>query len=194
MKKTLSIILALVMACTMIVSVIAAEGGDVDAGTGTGSATQDVTAKFQSGNNVADEVYYVTVAWNVSGDLKYTEGDTTYTWNTTDLTYDEGATAAGTWSGSASVEVTVTNKSNDEITASAAWANEGTIVANCDFGTAQSVDVTSAAEGVEPGDSTNGTEQTGTISATVSVTSGSISADDEKIGTITVTIAPKAAD
>lgn len=189
MKKYFSLILVLVLAFAMAVSAFAADPIQ----SSNGSANQNVEAEYTPGQNVAGKVYYVTVEWTPGGDLKYTDGDTTYTWNTNTLKYENGTKGNGTWSGSATVEVTVKNRSNDAIKATATWEKAASITAaNCAFTNNGVAEVKSAAENVEIGSEQEGTEQSGTITATITGVAGTISETNKQVGSITVTIAPQA--
>ena len=164
MKKYFSLILVLVLAFAMAVSAFAADG---PIKSGSGSADKGIEAGFTAGKNVSSgKVYYVTVEWTSKGDLMYTEGNTTYTWNTSTLTYDEDNQGAGTWTGTATVDVKVTNKSNDAIEATATWENSNNITsAACAFTNGGVMAIGSADEGVLPGSEMKGTEKTGTTTA-----------------------------
>ena len=189
MKKYFSLILVLVLAFAMAVSAFAA---DDPIQSSNGSANQNVEAEYTPGQNVAGKVYYVTVEWTPGGNLKYTDGDTTYTWNTSELKYDEGEKGAGTWSGSATVAVKVTNKSNDAIKATATWEKAANITdATCTFAN-NDAEIKSAADGIEIGSDQKGTEQSDTITATITGVAGTISATNKQVGSITVTIEPQA--
>lgn len=191
MKRTLSIFLAVVLTFALAIPAFAAEDGATDA-EGKGSSSQTVTAEYVGNTEDKDvaTVYYVTVDWNVTSTLKYSDGTTTYTWNTEDTKYVANTEEQG-WTGTATVEITVTNKSNADITATATWANAEDITAECTFANDGKVTVESAAKDVEVADGAKGEAQTGTITATVATPAeGTISENNATVGTITVTIAP----
>lgn len=193
MKKTLSILLAVVLMFAMAIPVFAAEETSSDTITSaTGDSQHAVTAEFDKGSDNSEsvaKVYYVTVDWTVNSTLKYSNGTTTYTWNAEDTQYTSETTGDG-WTGSASVTIKVTNKSNDAITATPSWEAASPIEATCDFNTPK-LDVASAATGVDFASGTlTGAAQNGTITATVNQpTAGSITENNAVVGTITVHIA-----
>lgn len=119
MKKIMSLVLALALVLSMGVTVFAGEAtvGDSTGTIPANSNTVNVTAKYEAGENVsAGTKYLVNVSWNVSGTLTYKDKTKTYTWNTNDMQYQLTHTAeTGTWTGDATVDLTVTNKSNADI-------------------------------------------------------------------------------
>lgn len=196
MKKYLIALLALAMMFALAVPVFAAEESSSETFESLpGDTSQAVKAAYEKGTDNKDDVakvYYVTVDWTVNSTLKYSDGTTTYTWNAEDTKYDKETDGEG-WEGSATVTIKVTNKSNDDITAKATWANEGTIVAPCSFTDNGEIEVESAAKDVDlDSDNLQGAAQTKTITATVDQpTAGTINANDATVGTITVHIAAK---
>lgn len=192
MKKALSILLAATLVLVLPATVLAVD--DVTSGTGTGDTKTNVTATYKENTTGdIDTVYLVNVEWNVNSTLKYSDGETTYTWNAADTKYETGATTGDGWTGDATVGITVTNKSNAAISATASWAAAAPIEAECTFAdNKNSVEIISAADGVTPADNAAGEAKTGTISATVATpTAGTISQNNAPVGTITVSIAPK---
>lgn len=191
MKKFLSAVLALAMMAAMAVPAFAAED---PIKTLPGSATQDVPAEYVPGTDNKDNVevvYYVTVDWTVDSTLKYSDGETTYTWNAIGMQYESETENKG-WSGDATVTIKVTNQSNAAVTATASWAEEGEIEADCDF-TNNAAEIGSAAAGVDIVAGATGTAKDATITAKVATpTAGTIAENDATVGTITVTIAAKA--
>ena len=192
MKKYFSLILVLILAFAMASSAFAADSV-VGKENGTGSSSENVTADYKKEETNAgnvDKVYHVTVAWDVKSTIVYSEGTTTFTWNADDTKY-EATTKDKGWDGTATVNVTVTNKSNDDITATTAWkaAEDITVDATIDQ---PSIDIDSAAKGVEVKDKEAGSAKEGTVEVAVKTpTAGAIAAKDAVIGTVTVTIAPK---
>lgn len=192
MKKALSFILVAVMLLALAVPAFAADNV-ADETTGAGKSEGIVTAEFDEGSDVNDaekvaKTYLVTVDWTIESTLKYSNGTTTYTWNTDDTKY-ESSTAGKGWTGEADVAITVTNKSNDAITAKATWAAAEGITAACEFDKT-TIDVESAAKGVEVADGAEGSAKTGEIKASVATpTEGTISENNATVGTITVAIA-----
>lgn len=193
MKKTLSVILALAMMLTL--TTVAFAEPTLVQGQGNGNSDQEVTATYDPATTSGDTVYYVTVEWNMeSNTLKYSEGDTAYTWNGAEMKYEEVTTTTQPtgqgWEGQAVYTVKVTNQSNAEINAVATWVEANSLTVNCEFDkNNQKLD--SAAEGIEPGDDETGTAQDVTIQATVETPEdGTITEGNTKVGTITVTITP----
>lgn len=190
MKKILSMILALAMILSLGVTAFAA---DVEAGEISGNTSQSVTANYTG--TVAGEIdktYYVKIEWAAGENtLKYTNNQTTYTWDAEHYKYVADNTEdveLNGWSGSAVYTVTVTNQSNatiyatpsvagvDGITASGAYS-EGTVekwAENKLTLTTAAVD----AEGTDltPGNNVTGTPQIGSVKVTVTVTTGAIAA------------------
>ena len=119
MKKVTSLLLALVMALALAVPAFA-EGTTIQPSEGNGS--QNVEATYTAPvNQGGEKVYYFTVTWtkNEKMDLTYTGEDATYTWNGSTMHYEKTVNNADTvgWAGSAGYKVTVTNQSNDDISA-----------------------------------------------------------------------------
>lgn len=193
MKKTISILLALVLVLALSATAFAANSIEPNV-SGTGKATTgDVTASYTDGTTgEVAKAYYVTVSWDVDSSLAYTAGNTTLTWNAEEMKY-EGTTGDGMWSGAATVKVTVTNKSNAAITATAVWNKDTSAGASAEmkFDNA-TVRVESAADGVAVVAGQSGAEKTGTITGTISSgdVSGTISETDAKLGNVTVSFQP----
>lgn len=190
MKKTLSILLAVVLMFALALPVFA-EDNVADASGGAGSADQAVTATYQEGTESTDvaTVYYVTVAWNVDSTLTYYDGTTTYTWNAEETKYVANKPTDNGWTGDATVKITVTNKSNADVKAEAAWADAAGIKAACTFDEATKT-IESAAKDVTVADGETGAAKTITITANVDTPSeGTISENNATVGTITVNIA-----
>lgn len=180
MKKAISLFLALVLVLSMSVTALAVE---VD------NSSQDVGATYVPGTNVnAGNIHHIVLGWTGIENLVYTDGDTTYTWNSTTHQYEKGTKGNGTWS-TVSFSVTVTNHSNVGITATADYADaDGGPVTAIDW-TTKSVTCNSAAEGIDFTNTTaTGAATSGTISGTVKVTSGTITESTAKVGTISITI------
>lgn len=189
MKKTLSILLAVVLMFALALPVFA-EGNVADA-SGAGSADQAVTATYQAGTESTEvaTVYHVTVDWKVESTLKYYNGTTTYTWNANDTKYEANEPTDKGWTGDATVTITVTNKSNAKVTATADWANAEGITAACTFD-GNGATIESAAKDVTVADGETGEAKTDMITASVAApTAGTISENNATVGTITVSIA-----
>lgn len=122
MKKYLSLVLAVVLALAMTATVFAAD----TLAPSSGDASQDVTAGYTKPEDIdGGKVYSVTLTWNTDNTLTYTGKNSTYNWSVDDLKYVEtvnNSTAIG-WAGSATYTITVTNKSNADITATTAATN-----------------------------------------------------------------------
>ena len=120
MKKVLSFVLALVMVMALSVTAFAANGipntGD---GEFPGSTDNiDITANFTDNKDVVNHKYHVTVKWEPNVTISYSNGYTTYTWNTTETKYETKATDAA-WSVNegANIKITVENRSDGAIKA-----------------------------------------------------------------------------
>lgn len=193
MKKTISILLALVLVLALSATAFAT---DITSVTGNNTATQDVTATFVPGTDgETATVYYVTIAWNKDRNtLTYSEASSNYQWDPQTLQYTGGGQAAG-WTGDAQYTITVTNNSNAAVKAQASWQAKAGISAECSYNGDGSVTLGSAAvkEGsteIQPSETgVNGTAQSNTIVATIGTpTDGTIKAGETTVGTITVTI------
>ena len=192
MKKVLSVLLAVVMLLALAMPAFAAD--DITSGSGSATETQPVTATYEDATTSAGTVYYVTISWQTTENtLKYKAGNTAYTWDGATMKYQSGSVTGNGWEGTAKVQVTVTNQSNAEITANASWAQASGLTVACSFDNA-SVDVESAAKDIGTiTDGATGAAQTKTITATIAApTNGTISSTGATVGTITVSIAPKA--
>lgn len=196
MKKVICSVLALVVLIALSVPALAAGNTQKVESDGNGTANAEVKATFQDGakTDPTTKVYLINVSWEVSSTIKYTDGETTYTWNAEDTQYTPSK-AEGVWSGDATVTVTVENKSNDKIKASAAWKDEAGYTTQCTYSDNQEITVDSAAKDTDPTNgSYNGAAQSGTITAKLATpTAGTIS-EETKIGTLTITIAPAAGE
>ena len=179
MKKIISLLLAVMLLASLSVTALAE-----DVTPSAGSSSQTVTASYNAGTDSAATVYYVTVDWTCSSnDIAYSAGTTVYTWNAEELTYSETAPNDAGWSGTASYTVTVKNRSNAPVNASAAWTPAKGITVGATVG--DPITVSTAAKGFGE----TGAEQTGTIAVDVATpTAGSVSSNGAVIGTITVTI------
>lgn len=186
MKKTISILLALVMVLALSIAAFA----DDDIPIASGSESQAVTAQYVSGS--VDEpgtIYYVTIEWNTDkNSLQYADASSNYQWNPETLTYSGESNAAG-WSGEAQYTVTVTNRSNAAVVAQASWESVEGITADCSYETGDTVTLISAADGITPGDNAAGVEQKGSITANIGTpTAGTIDDSSKTVGTLTVTL------
>ena len=119
MKKITSLLLALVMALALAVPAFA-EGTVITPNEGDGS--KKVEAKYTAPETVdGGKVYYFTVTWteNAKMDLAYAGENATYKWNGSTMYYEKTVNNKDTvgWTGSAGYKVTITNQSNDGISA-----------------------------------------------------------------------------
>lgn len=120
MKKLTSLLLALVMALALAVPAFA-EVTEIDPAEG-GRKTQNVEATYTAPKDTpAAKVYYFTVTWaeNEKMDLTYTGENATYTWDGSTMKYIKKVNNESEvgWKGSAGYKVTITNQSNDDISA-----------------------------------------------------------------------------
>ena len=173
MKKTLSIILALVLALSLSVTAFAAE---------TNNGTQDtkitVNGTYTPGT-AADEIISVDIAWDAM-DFTYT-APSQGTWNTVTHAYD-GATAGG-WSDN-TPSITVKNHSNVAVNATLGFTADvaGVIGTFTEASGAANDGVLelATAEGTEAANAPTATANFGISGAAIDA--------DKTLGTITVTI------
>ncbi len=197
MKKILSLVLALTLAMSLCLTAFAAESPSIhqsDDPMESVSDSIDVTATYEKPEDVVVHKYYVTVSWAQSGTIKYTAGQDTYTWNTTDLVYNKTEnTEPAKWEVTdAKVVIIVENKSDMKINAAYAAAGlDGlTVTGAFDDASKNGQDVASAAT---QGLSTTVAGEAQKAEATYSITNveGEIAAAGT-IATLTVTISPVA--
>lgn len=148
MKKIISMVLALVMVMGLSVTAMAEEPNKTGKVTiiDQSQTPYEETIKVPAKGSVAEfnkdnETYYVIMDWSVESTLTYTVNSTDYKWNVYNVTGEnetlltgkttnktDKATMGrydvnGTWSGTATITVNVTNWSNVDITANATWAD-----------------------------------------------------------------------
>ena len=173
MKKTLSIILALVLALSLSVTAFAA--------TNDGSSPTDITVNgTYTPGTAADEKISVDIAWEAM-DFTYT-AESQGTWNPATHTYE--GQAAGGWSDNTPA-ITVTNHSNVAVNATLGFTADVTGVVGT-FAEASGTENDNilnlaTAEGTE-------VENAPTATANFGISGAAIDAD-QKLGTITVSIA-----
>lgn len=197
MKKVTSLLLALVMALALAVPAFAE-----DITPNVGEPSKNVEATYTAPvNQGGEKVYYFTVAWaeNEKMDLTYTGENATYTWNGSTMHYEKTVNNADKvgWTGSAGYTVTITNQSNDSISATtSATANfklKAAVVGN------ETATLESAAKGIDFTDTdTKGAASTKvttyTFSNDINNTATAPTADDVQdngkviAGTISVTV------
>lgn len=149
---------------------------------------KDVPATYVAGTNTdTGTIYAVDLSWGTITALKYTGTSTTYRWNASSHQYEVDSSSGNTWTDS-SISITVTNHSNADIKATAAYTdkNDDALTTAAEW-TTQSVTCTTADAGIVDYVGT-GAATNGTISGTVKVTAGTISADTTSVGTITIRI------
>ena len=117
MKKAISVFLALALTMLLCVPAFAADGN-----VGTGGGKQDiVVSAWYVDSSVAGTVYSVDVAWGAM-EFTYTRSGSK-DWDPVHHDYKDNTTASWTATGN---EITVTNHSNTQVTASFAYeAAEG---------------------------------------------------------------------
>lgn len=173
MRRFLALVLAFMAVAVMSVTAFAAEGSDKDNAVGD-TASINVSGKFTAGGTSAEKVS-VDVVWGAM-EFTYTSASEG-SWNASTHKY-ENVTEAG-WTAYGN-EIVVTNHSNVGINASFAFdAAQGTNI----VGTFSTNGVSLArAEANSALDSRK-------AQVTFNIISGSIEADTDSLGTITVTIA-----
>lgn len=190
MKKLLSMILALAMVLALSTTVFAA---NLETGEINGERDAEVKANYQAAGEPSfsdEKVYYVKVAWEQSGTLKYSEGSTTYKWNAKQNKYekDDATSTMPGWNiESAKVTVTVTNQSNATVTAAASVTNKDGFTVTGSFDN-ESVTLSSAAPEAPSATNLSGTEQKKTMVYTITAVTGTISSSDTAIATLTITL------
>jgi hypothetical protein len=122
MKKAISLALSLALMASMSVTAFASDAGS-SADLANSSDTSDWSSKDISidatYSTKADEVvntYKVTIAWTAPS-FSYEFDGKTYTWNTTDLKYEESTNTGAGWSnsGEGTLELSVTNYSDKAV-------------------------------------------------------------------------------
>lgn len=182
MKKMICMILALVMVFSLSVSAMA------DDITTTGDTSKNVTATYTAGSEAtnAGAIYSVKLTWT-DVNVTYVGGNAgTYTWNPATLKYELSGNSTGNWTDDG-ITITVENRSNAGITATATYAKTGSEALT--FANDGKVTLTSAAvnngNAIEYNDTnTTGAAQTGTITGKM----GGTITEAGELGTITVTL------
>lgn len=167
MKKMIAATLALTLSMSMGNLVYAVE-----------DKSADIKATYQAGNESTDTVYSVDVNW---GSLEYTySSGVTKSWDPTTLKYKETSGTSSWTCQERADQITVTNNSNADITASLAYAGtESNITgtfSNSKIGLKSAVG-TNAGEG-----------PSGTTTLSLNGALSDTTAEKKKIGNVTVTI------
>lgn len=183
MRKLFAILLAVAMMATMSMTAFAAENPTTGLAD-NGFVTIDIGATYNAGGT-ASEVVSVDVAW---GEMKFTytaasQGE----WDPQTHTYGRGTAAEWEAEGN---DITVTNHSNTDIGAKFEYTSVVTTVSgafSCDEDNwaENTLTLLTADNG---SDGAAGTATSGTVTLKLS---GSITADSDKVGTVTITIINK---
>ena len=117
MKKLLACILALAMVCGLAVTASAAGGNLTISASGTPADIGDVTVNVTEGATI--NTYYVIVAWE---DLSFSFTKNGQRWDADQHTYV--STGSGAFTSGTTADITVTNKSDVDITVTANVADK----------------------------------------------------------------------
>lgn len=167
MKKIISLLLALAMVMSLSVTAFAVGNGE--------SSSTDVKATYNDGAD-AGKIYSVDISWQGMS-FTYTDADTK--WDPTTHTYVP--TSEPYWSEGS---ITVTNHSNDAVTASVSYTAEADYADITMTFSSESVSVATADNGVD-GAAGTAVSETITVTPEGALTEG---VSEVKIGTITITI------
>ena len=196
MKKILCAVLALVMVMALGVTAFAAPTSN-DKTSVPAKETASITAGYEAGSVSKPPVYRVNVAWEQVGTIKYTGAKEVYDWNTGTLVYDKNDKSTDAkWdvSSNAAVNITVTNYSNMEVTATcgAPAASNGVTQIEGSYADNQSTSVLNLGT-ADNHQGENGAGKPVALTANYAITNvvGSITEDNTTIGTITVSLATK---
>lgn len=167
MKKIIAATLALTLSMSMGNLVYAVE-----------DKTADIKATYQAGKEITDTVYSVDVKW---GSLEYTySSGVTKSWDPTTLKYKETSGTSSWTCQEGADQITVTNNSNADITASLTYGKTDSNIT----GTFTNPEIgLKSAEGTNVGESPSGTT-TLSLKGALSDTT----AEKKEIGKVTVTI------
>ena len=176
MKKILAVVLALTMIVGMSLPVFAEVDTDYEVEALDGSKSFEVMATYNM-VNPDSPVYAVNISWN---NVSFAYEETQGSWDPDTLTY-KAEEVTGEWSAEeAAVSISVENRSNKAVVATAAWADGETDLADATF-TTNGINLQDAV-------ALEGPENAGTIVGTVTINDGAKINGATKLGTITVTI------
>ena len=167
MKKIIAATLALTLSMSMGNFVYAAE-----------DSSADIKATYQAGKENTDTVYSVDVKW---GSLEYTySSGVTKSWDPTTLKYKETSGTSSWTCQDGADQITVTNNSNADITASLAYAGTESNIT----GTFSNSKI-----GLKSAEGTNAEEgPSGTTTLSLNGALSDTTAEKQEIGNVTVTI------
>ena len=166
-KKIIAATLALTLSMSMGNFVYAAE-----------DSSADIKATYQAGKENTDTVYSVDVKW---GSLEYTySSGVTKSWDPTTLKYKETSGTSSWTCQDGADQITVTNNSNADITASLAYAETGSNITGT---------FTNSKIGLKSAEGTNvGESPSGTTTLSLNGALSDTAAKKKEIGQVTVTI------
>lgn len=170
MKKAISLILAVMMLCTLSVSAFAANI------TTTGDATKNLTVTYSAGKQT--DTYAASIEWEA---MEFTYKVGGQTWNTEDLKWDDNGDTP-TWSDAKNIKVI--NKSSTAINVDFSFA----AAADAKGVTGITVNGTENLAGYTVGDATSGTAQMKTFAIQPVGQLSDATAESAVVGTITVTL------
>lgn len=167
MKKIIAATLALTLSMSMGNFVYAAE-----------DESADIKATYQAGKENTDTVYSVDVKW---GSLEYTySSGVTKSWDPTTLKYKETSDTSSWTCQDGADQITVTNNSNADITASLAYAETGSNITGT---------FTNSKIGLKSAEGTNvGKSPSETTTLSLKGALSDTTAVKKEIGKVTVTI------
>lgn len=166
-KKIIAATLALTLSMSMGNFVYAAE-----------DSSADIKATYQAGKENTDTVYSVDVKW---GSLEYTySSGVTKSWDPTTLKYKETSGTSSWTCQDGADQITVTNNSNADITASLAYAETGSNITGT---------FTNSKIGLKSAEGTNvGESPSETTTLSLKGALSNTTAEKQEIGNVTVTI------
>ena len=167
MKKIIAATLALTLSMSMGNFVYAAD-----------DSSADIKATYQAGKENTDTVYSVDVKW---GSLEYTySSGVTKSWDPTTLKYKETSGTSSWTCQDGADQITVTNNSNADITASLAYAETGSNITGT---------FTNSKIGLKSAEGTNvGGSPSETTTLSLKGALSNTTAEKQEIGNVTVTI------